>query len=119
MEKSSPTGSLVCASAPRQVSTSSTTLRRSRYRSSPDTAEVASDQRHGRALQWPHRRSAAKPPFPIRRGTGDDAASLRLALQPAASSISLGQQDAVANHDRLAQTQAGAVQETAILPAGM
>ena len=42
-----------------------------------------------------------------------------LALQPAAPAISLGQQSALAGDERLAQTQAKAAQETAILPAGM
>ncbi len=35
------------------------------------------------------------------------------------SPVSLGQQDALASHEGLAQTQTGTVQETAILPSGM
>ncbi|MFT7311833.1 MAG: hypothetical protein ACI853_002334 [Paracoccaceae bacterium] len=41
------------------------------------------------------------------------------ALQPATPAISLGQQDALASHERLAQSQSRSVQETAILPSGM
>jgi len=52
-------------------------------------------------------------------GHGSNSGSLRLALQPTAPAISPGQQDAPANHERLAQTETGAVQETAILPSRM
>ena len=71
-------------------------LRRPRDRPSPDPAEVPPDQRYGRTLQWPDRGGPPKPPFPIRRGTGGDAAPRRLALQSAAPAISPRQQDAVA-----------------------
>jgi hypothetical protein len=47
-----------------------------------------------------------------------DALDIR-AVASAAPAISPGQQDAVADHERLAQTQARAVQETAILPSGI
>jgi len=71
------------------------------------------------AVQRPDRGGPAKPPLPIRRRTGDDTAPLCLALQPAASTISLGQQNALAGDEDLAQTQTGVVQEAAILPDGM
>ena len=47
------------------------------------------------------------------------AAPLRGSVQPAAAPVSLGQQDTLASDERLAQTQTGVVQETAILPDGM
>jgi len=49
------------------------------------------NQRHGRAIQRPHRGGPAKPSLPIRRRTGDHAAPLRLALQPSTPAISPGQ----------------------------
>ncbi|SFA95496.1 Integrase core domain-containing protein [Poseidonocella pacifica] len=82
-------------------------------------AKIAPNQRDGREIQWPHRGGAAKPPLPIRRRAGNDAAPLCLALQPAAPAVSLGQQNALAGHEGLAQTKAEVVQEAAILPAGM
>jgi len=94
-------------------------LRRAGHRTPPHPAQVAADQRHGRALQRPDRRGASKPPLQIRRGTGNHAAPLRLALQPATPTISPRQQVALAGDEGLAQTQAAAVQETAILPSGM
>ncbi len=62
---------------------------------------------------------AAKSPLPIRRRAGNNAAQICLALQPAACAISIVKQVALAGDEGLAQTQAGSVQETAILPAGM
>ena len=82
-------------------------------------APVPPDQRHGRAFQRTDRRGAAIAPFSIRRGTGNHAAPLRPALQPAASPVSLGQQDALAGDEGMAQTQTRTVQETAISPSGM
>ena len=77
----------------------------------PYPAEVPPDQRHGRTFQRAHRGRLAKPPLPIRQGAGNHAAPLCLALQPAASAISLGQQAALAGDEGLAQTQTGAVQK--------
>lgn len=57
--------------------------------------------------------------LPIRRRTGDDAAPLSLALQPAAPAISTGLQDALAGDKALAHSQTEVVQETALLPSGM
>ncbi len=94
-------------------------LRSTGHRAPPDPAEITTNQRHGRALQRAHRRGPAKPPLPLRRRTGDDAAPIRLALQSTTSSISFGQQVPLASHERMAQTQAGTVQETEILPTGM
>jgi len=45
--------------------------------------------------------------------------TLCTALQPAASAASLGRQGALAGNERLAQTQAETVQETALSPSGM
>jgi transposase-like protein len=64
-------------------------------------------------------REFLKPPLPIRRRTRDHAAPLCLALQPTAPPISLGQQDALASDEGLAQTHTRTVQQTAILPSGM
>ncbi len=64
------------------------------HRTPPDPAQITPNQRHGRAFQRSYRRRPTKPPLPIRRRTGSHAASLRLALQPAASAISISQQDA-------------------------
>ena len=41
---------------------------------------------------------------------------LRLALQPAASAVSLGRQVLLASHERLAQAEAEPVQEISIQP---
>ena len=71
------------------------------------------DRSQRAALQRPHRGCAAKPPLPIRRGPGDHPAPLCLALQPAAPSISLGQQGTLAGNEGLTQTQAADVQEKA------
>ena len=46
-------------------------------------------------------------PVPFGRGIGNHAAPLFAALQPAACAISFGQHDAVADDERLAQSQAG------------
>ena len=75
-------------------------------------------ERHGRAFQRPDRGGAAKPPLPFRRRTGNHAAPLCAALQPATSPVGLGQQDPLAGDEGLAQTQAATVQEAAILPHG-
>ena len=53
------------------------------------------------------------------RKQGSHAAPLRGSVQPAISSVSLGQQDALAGDEGLAHTHAGTVQETALLPYGM
>ena len=68
---------------------------------------------------WPQRGGAAKPPLPFRRRTGNHAAPLCGSVQPATSPVSLGQQDALAGDEGLAQTEAGTVQETALSPSGM
>ena len=94
-------------------------LRRTGHRASPDPTEIVAGQRHGRTLQRSDRGGASKPPLPLGRGTVNHVAPLRLALQPAAPAISPGQQIALASDERLAQTEAKAVQETAILPSGM
>lgn len=94
-------------------------LRRTGHRAPPDTAEVTPDQRHGRTLQRPHRGGASNPPLPIWRGAGDHAASICLALQPTTAAVSLGQQNALARDEGVAQTQARAVQKIAVLPSGM
>ena len=65
-------------------------LRRAEHRASIDPAQVAANQRYGRALQPPDRGGAAKPPLPVWRGAGDHTPSICLALQPAAPAISLG-----------------------------
>jgi hypothetical protein len=54
--------------------------------------------------------------MPIQRGARDHAAPLCLALEPAASQISLGRQNALPGAEGLTQTEARAVQETAKLP---
>ena len=72
-----------------------------------------------RTLQRPHRGGAAIAPLPLGRGTGDHAATIRLALQPATPAISPRQQVALAGAEGLAQTQTRTVQEKAMLPAGM
>ncbi len=58
---------------------------------------------------------------PFRSGevSGSHAASLCLALHPAAAAISPGQQDAFAGNEGMAKTQTRAGQETAILPSWM
>jgi transposase InsO family protein len=62
-------------------------------------------------LQSHHFRSGERP--------GDHAAPLCLAHQPATAAVGLGQQVAIAGDEGLAQSQAAAVQKTAIRPSGM
>jgi hypothetical protein len=92
---------------------------RTEHRTPTGPARITANQRYGRAVQGAYRRCAAKPLLPIWRRAGSHAASIRPALQPTASAISLGQQDAVASDNGLAQTHTGTVQKTAILPSGM
>jgi hypothetical protein len=56
---------------------------------------------------------------PRRQGPSAVNTALCHALQSAASTVSIGLQDALAGDEGLAQTQARAVQEAAILPNGM
>lgn len=51
------------------------------YRTSPDQAGKATDERHGGAVQRSHQRRAGDPALYLRRGPGADAQALRLAVQ--------------------------------------
>ncbi|MBC7737370.1 MAG: DDE-type integrase/transposase/recombinase [Candidatus Saccharibacteria bacterium] len=74
---------------------------------------------NGRVERLNGRIEEVLPLLPCRRGTRNHAAPLRAALQSAAFAISLGQQDALAGDEGLAQNKAGVLQETALLPFGM
>ena len=73
----------------------------------PRLAPPRSPQTNGMVerLNGRYRGSAAKLACSIRRRAGDDAAPLCLALQPRACTISFGQQNFLARHETMVQTQ--------------
>jgi transposase-like protein len=89
-------------------------LRRTRHRAPPRAARAAAHERHGRAVQRPDRGRPAKPPIPLRRGPRTDDPALRPPLQRPAPAIRPEKPNAHRRPERMAQTEAGTLQETAL-----